>query len=112
MFSSGPRQQLDDFPEPSFNFAGSRKSEAEFERETLQFRPPLRRHGKSSREGMSRARFKYPADRPGGLRVVKLAEGVDQKDVQHVPRPARRRPASARMKFLRNLLGKTPASPC
>jgi hypothetical protein len=56
---------------------------------------------------MSRSRFEYTVGRMGGLHVVELTESVYQQDVQHVPRATLRRRTSARMKFLRDLLGET-----
>jgi len=104
--SRGMFQHSDDFKEALLNGRGCREREAEFGRQPLQLRTPLRRHDKLRREWMSRAFFENPSGRLSGLVVVDLPERVDQQNVQNITRPSRSGRARARMELLRNLVGK------
>ena len=59
---------------------------------------------------MGRPFFKNVERRVGGFEIVQLPEGVNQEDVEYIPRTARLGWAGAGMKFLGNLVGQTQAA--
>jgi len=59
---------------------------------------------------VGRPLFKHAERRGSSLGIIQLTERLNQKDVEHVPRPARGRRSSASVKFLGNLVGEAQAA--